>query len=179
MSLHDNLVLVARWQSWTVSVFNVQESSDFSIDNRDLLEFDSQDWLVFNDCWSLAVYFRSILLAGSILFASTLLPVCFLLPVVYFVIEIASMCWCPIITCLFPTLPLKLKLEVLQCGGTLTWLFLCNFIFLLKLFPSARDQVLILEWATSWKGWSNLSTSKMVCTNPCWGWDFPPKIACW
>ena len=43
------------------------------------------------------------LLACSMLFASTLLPVCFLLPVVYFVVEIASMCWWLIITCLFPT----------------------------------------------------------------------------
>jgi len=77
-------------------VFKKRRSSAF--DDWDLLEFDSQDWSVFDSCWSSAVYFKSI--PSSMFHAFCFHFVSCLLPVVYFVVEIASMCWCPIITCL-------------------------------------------------------------------------------
>jgi hypothetical protein len=79
-------------------VFKKRRSLAF--DDWDLLEFDSQDWSVFDSCRSSAVYFKSI--PSSMFHAFCFHFVSCLLPVVYFVVEIASMCWCPIITCLFP-----------------------------------------------------------------------------
>jgi hypothetical protein len=49
------------------------------LDNQDLLDFHSQNWLVFDSCWSLVDYFRSMpssmFYAFCFHFASTLHPV--------------------------------------------------------------------------------------------------------
>jgi hypothetical protein len=57
--------------------------------------------------------------------------------------------------------------------------------FCVTLF-SCWDRFQVLQTkSSSWsephpeKDGVNFSTSKMVCTSPCWGWSFPPKIACW